>query len=271
MTKSQPFKIGQIYRNVLQDGETLRVPVMLRDAAPAGFCKECQGRGRWTDMNLTCPYCSGSGMISANGDPVDETVSATSNNTEAARGGEFGTDHASINDAKIQDAIARDRAWREATAGSRPGWRVTDAGKEHHTRMNDEYSKLDDERESAYRNVSTFEQNVTTLSKPPTPAELEQIKRMSNDGRTTDQIAQDHKAGWPKRRAFTRLRSAAPTKISDNGARVGDVMYPARRCHRRVECRHVWRDPYLYTTHPYWRELRWQWRRLALFKFHLIG
>lgn len=204
MTKSQPFKIGQIYRNVLQDGETLRVPVMLRDAAPAGFCKECQGRGRWTDMNLTCPYCSGSGMISANGD--DEVVSATSNNTEGARQGEFGTDHALTNDAKIRDAIARDAAWRDATAGHRPGWRVTDAGKEHHMRMQDEYSRLDDERENAWKDVSTtFEQNVTTLSKPPTPEELEQIKRMSNDGRTTAQIAKDHQA-----------RMAEETRIYEN-------------------------------------------------------
>lgn len=195
--KSRPFQVGRIYTDtddatILADGQTMRVRTMQRDSA-AGFCKECQGRGRWTDMNLTCPYCSGSGMISANGDPVDEVVSNTANETEAARGGEFGTDHASINDAKIRDAVARDRAWRDATAGSRPGWRVTDARKEHHTRMNDEYSKLDDDRESAYRNVSTFEQNVTTLSKPPTPEELEQIKRMSNDGRTTDQIAQDHR------------------------------------------------------------------------------
>jgi hypothetical protein len=188
MTKSQPFKIGQIYRNVLQDGETLRVPVMLRDAAPAGFCKECQGRGRWTDMNLTCPYCSGSGMILANGD--DET----SNNTEAARGGEFGADHASINYAKIRDAVARDRAWRDATAGSRPGFRIDSSpeGKARRQKTFDAMAEMEEQRAHAWKDVSTFEENTARISKPPTQEEMGQIKRMSNDGRTTAQIAKDH-------------------------------------------------------------------------------
>jgi hypothetical protein len=197
--KSRPFQVGRIYTDtddatILADGQTMRVRTMQRDSA-AGFCKECQGRGRWTDMNLTCPYCSGSGMILANGDPVDETVSATSNNTEAARDGEFGsTDHALTNDAKIRDAVARDRAWRDATAGSRPGWYITDEGRAHHVRMADVYAEVDNERENAWKDVSTFEENPATLSKPPTPEELEQIKHMSNDGRTTAQIAKDHQA-----------------------------------------------------------------------------
>ena len=36
--KSQPFRIGQIYRDVLQDGERTRLPLVLKDAAR--FCSE---------------------------------------------------------------------------------------------------------------------------------------------------------------------------------------------------------------------------------------
>jgi len=123
--------------------------------------------------------CAGSGFLNANGQ------AATSNNTEAARGGEFGTDHASINDAAERRVLA-DLEIRARVGGHRPGWRVTDEGKAHHARMNDEYAKLDDERESAWKNVSTFE--VTP------PAEMERITPPpSEDNRTLDQKVADHR------------------------------------------------------------------------------
>ena len=82
---------------ILKDKARTRVPVMLRDAA--GFCMNCMGKGIWTDVNITCPFCRGSGMIAANGEGVDEIVRATSNHTEGARQGEFGADRASLSDA----------------------------------------------------------------------------------------------------------------------------------------------------------------------------
>ena len=220
MTKSRPFQVGRMYHDsgrpitlqerddalVLADGKTHRTPMMLKDNVAGFACKECQGRGRWLDdLNITCPFCHGSGLVNSNG---DET-----NNTEAARGGEFGTDHA-INDAKIQDAIARDRAWRDATAGSRPGWYVTDAGKEHHTRMTDIYAAVDDEREAAYKEPRTSPDvawstgagsEARNFGKPAPDGSAcmldggqrgvirnGQCVALSEDSRTVSQVAADH-------------------------------------------------------------------------------
>ncbi len=105
---------------ILKDGERQRVPMMQRDSSPAGFCHECQGRGVWkvVDQNLTCPYCSGSGMVSATGGPVEKVVRNTANETEGARGGEFGNDHATLSDAQMLDRyLAKDAAWRRLDGG----------------------------------------------------------------------------------------------------------------------------------------------------------
>ena len=133
---------------ILQDGEVLRHPLMLKDAAQ--FCDACSGSGKIKDLSIKCPVCSGSGLLNSQGQGINETVAATSNNTEGARGGTYGNDHA-LSDAQMLDRhMARDAAWRDASAGHRAGFRITDAVKAHHTRMMDLYSKLDDEREAAY-------------------------------------------------------------------------------------------------------------------------
>ena len=192
------FKIGQMYRSdgkpvtppsYLADKQRMRVSTMMRDSEINGVCSTCNGKGVWTEARLRCPDCLGKGGS------IKETLNSMTTQTESARGGEFGNDHALTNDAKIQDAVARDRAWREASAGSRPGFRYDSSpeGKARRQKTFDAMAAYDDERESAWKDVSsTFEQNVTTLSKPPTPEELGQIKR--NDGRTTAQIAKDHQA-----------------------------------------------------------------------------
>jgi hypothetical protein len=173
--KSQPFKVGQIYKDVLQDGETLRLPVMLKDAAR--FCDFCSGSGKIKDASIRCPLCGGSGLLNREGQgvDVDEVVRATSNNTEAARGGAFGTDHA------LSDAVLADLEFCARVSGHRPGWRVTDEGRAHHTRMNDVYAEVDNEREAAWKDATP-------------PAEMGRIKPPpSDDNRTLDQKVADHR------------------------------------------------------------------------------
>jgi hypothetical protein len=187
--KSQSFQIGQIYQNILRDGEKVRVP--LKDAAR--FCDLCEGTGKVKDASIRCPLCQGSGLLNREGQGVNEVVRATSNNTEGSRGGAFGTDHATLSDAdrRVHDYLEHQAKF----ASHRAGFRIDSSpeGKARRQKTFDAMAAYDDERESAWKDVSsTFEQNVTTLSKPPTPEELEQIKR--NDGRTTAQIAKDHQA-----------------------------------------------------------------------------
>ena len=187
------FRVGHIYRrdgrpvtlaDYLADGEVHRTFLMMKDTAPAGFaCKECQGRGRWLDdLNITCPFCRGSGVVNSNG---DET-----NNTEAARGGEFGTDHALINDAEMRDRLAKDAAWREASIGHRAGWAIDSSpeGKARRQKTFDAMAIADEERENAWRTLSS---NVVT---PTVAADTNtgDVRPTQADGRTTAQIAKDH-------------------------------------------------------------------------------
>jgi hypothetical protein len=148
--KSQPFEIGRIYKkDVLQDGEIQRTPLMLKDAA--AFCRECGGLGRFKDASIRCPFCKGSGLANSNGEGIDEIVSATSNEIEGARSGEFGTDRASINDAEMRDRLAKDAAWREASIGNRCGFRIDHSaeGKAARQKVFDAIAKADEERENA--------------------------------------------------------------------------------------------------------------------------
>jgi hypothetical protein len=153
--KSQPFKVGQIYRDVLQDGETRRVPLMLKDAA--AFCRECGGLGRFKDASIRCPFCKGSGLVNSNGEGIDETVA---NNTEGARGGEFGADRATLSN---HDAfMLRDAEIRLAASGNRPGYRFVADSEERRAAQ----QKIADAHEEYNRYITTAYRDVNQSRNP---------------------------------------------------------------------------------------------------------
>jgi hypothetical protein len=195
MIKSRPFEPGKMYRSdgmpirlqerdgalVLADGEVHRTPMMFKDGARP--CLECKGRGIWqvVDQNLTCPYCSGSGMVSATGGPA-------ANNTDTAR------DHASTLSEADRRVLA-DAEMRARAVGHRSGWAIDSSpeGKAARQKVFDAMAEADEERENAWR---TLPSDVGTASSAAAPDQT-----TSKDHRTTDQdkrdvhtIARDHQA-----------------------------------------------------------------------------
>jgi hypothetical protein len=144
--KSQPFKIGQIYRDVLQDGETRRTPVMLKDATR--FCDLCEGTGKIKDASIRCALCGGSGFLNANGQGID-----VANNTEGARGGEFGTDRSSLSDAdrRVHDYMEH----LAKSAPHRAGFRIDSSpeGRAARQKTFDAITEMEAERAQAWRNL----------------------------------------------------------------------------------------------------------------------
>jgi hypothetical protein len=197
--KSQPFKIGQIYRSdgkpvtlpsVLADRQTMKVSTMMRDSETNGVCDTCNGTGRWTDARLRCPDCGGTGGS------VREALNSMTTQTESSRGGAFGTDHATtLSDA---DRRVHDYMLDHAKYGShRPGFRIDSSpeGRAARQKTFDAITEMEAERARAWKNVSTFEANTATLSVMPSQEEMERIKRNApprEDNRTVSQVAADH-------------------------------------------------------------------------------
>jgi hypothetical protein len=163
-------KDGSSIFDYLQDGEKLRVSLMdaervrQQPRSASRMCPDCNASGHWKDVGIVCPTCKGSGALDINGSPIERVVENTSNKTEGARGGAFGstlgnnTDRATTNDVSFTDRyVAADAAARARAAGHRPGFYFSDAGKAHHNKMVEEYSKLDDEREAAWKGMPSDE------------------------------------------------------------------------------------------------------------------
>jgi hypothetical protein len=210
-------------RGVLKDGQSIRLAMMLKDS-PAELQKH---RRPVYDAATPCPDCGWSGDISiacptcgkTNGDRADIRAAAAkntennmTNHTEAARGGEFGSDRASVftdsqrrelkNMTDAEKLVMADLAYRQRpeVLSSRPGFRIdhSDAGKAARQKVFDAMSEADEERERAWeelRNMpeTVWNENVEVLSGKVPDDIQEQIRAAGTktDGRTPDQIARD--------------------------------------------------------------------------------
>jgi RecJ-like exonuclease len=170
MTLSRPFQVGRIYRDddatILADGKRLRVPTMMRDGETNSVCDDCGGTGLYP-ASVRCPTCGGKNL------------------------GETLTD-AQI---EMQDRLAKDAAWREASIGNRAGFRIDHSAerKAARAKVYDALAQYDTEREAAWRtlpsNVSPSIDTNTDLRRAPDQA----------DHRTTDQVARDHQVDMEQR------------------------------------------------------------------------
>ena len=212
---------------ILKDKGRTRVPVLLRDAA--SFCMDCMGKGVW-DVGIRCPTCGGSGMLNREGQGVDEVVRATSNKTEGARQGEFGVDRALIN-----DAIARDSAWRAATAGSRPGFRIDSSpeGKAARAKVFDAMAQYDKEREAAWR---TLDSEYTGASSEFNVGAGSEARRVGGEQREGDvcMAEPDKVPGHLKRDGNGDLR-CVPDRAGSEGRRTLDQVARDHQTHMQNE------------------------------------
>jgi hypothetical protein len=144
------YEDGAMDNGILQPGRRARVGIMMKDAAK--FYDMCSGSGRVKDLSIKCPVCSGSGFLNSNGQGIspEEVTRAMTTHHESARNGTFGS---TDSNSQLNDHPVRDAEIRRAAAPHRAGWRIADQSRAHHARMNDEYSKLDDERENLWRGM----------------------------------------------------------------------------------------------------------------------
>ena len=161
------FRVGRMYHDsgnpvvppaFLADKQTLRVPVMMRDAV----CTTCDDTGRMK-AGIWCPDCGGKNSGKDNQLTDAET--------------------------QMRDHLARDQEYRRIHSGNMPGYRFaadTEATRASRQQLADAYAAYEETLTSAWKDVSTFEENTARLYKPPTPEQIDEIKRIeqrrSDDG-----------------------------------------------------------------------------------------
>jgi hypothetical protein len=180
------FRVGKMYRTdgktvtppaaFLADKQSMRISVMMRDNAAGFTCKECGGLGRFVDASIKCMFCKGSGLVDANGVGIDPANTTT--------------DHSSLSDADRR--VLADAEMRARAVGHRPGWAIDSSpeGRAARQKTFDAMAEADEERENAWRNLSS---NIVPPSiAADTDTTNNDLRRAQADHRTTDQIAKDH-------------------------------------------------------------------------------